>query len=52
MAIWKLLMIAEQTFHKLSPPHMLPHVMAGAKFADGWLVDQSDEEDADGQMAA
>jgi transposase-like protein len=36
--IWKLLMIAEQTFRKLNAPHLLAHVMAGLQYQDGELI--------------
>ena len=38
--IWKLLMVAEQTFRKLNAPHLLPHVMAGLRYEDGELIGQ------------
>ena len=38
--IWKLLMVAEQTFRKLNAPHLLPHVMAGLRYEDGDLIGQ------------
>ncbi len=33
--IWKLLMVAEKRFRKLSSPHLLPGVLAGKRYADG-----------------
>lgn len=38
--IWKLLMVAEQTFRKLNAPHLLPNVIAGLRYEDGELIGQ------------
>ncbi len=36
--IWKLLLIAEQSFRRLNAPELLPAVYAGAKYVDGIAV--------------
>ncbi len=44
--IWKLLLVAEQTFRKLNAPHLLSHVMAGLRYEDGELIGQPPSERA------
>lgn len=36
--IWKVLQVAEQSFRRLHAPHLLPAVVAGAKYHDGIAV--------------
>lgn len=50
--IWKLLMVAEQTFRKLNAPHLLAHVMAGMQYEDGMLVQRPAIPPADNRLAA
>lgn len=50
--IWKLLLVAEQTFRKLNAPHLLAHVMAGMQYIDGELVHQSAKQPTESRLAA
>lgn len=38
--IWKLLMVAQQTFRKLNAPELMAKVHEGARFQDGVMIDQ------------
>ena len=42
--IWRLLMVAEQTFRKLSAPELLALVAMGAEYQDGVLVNRGREK--------
>jgi hypothetical protein len=45
--IWKLLLVAEKTFRRLSAAHLLAAGAAGAKYADGIAVPQSERSPPD-----
>jgi transposase-like protein len=51
--IWRLLMVAEQSFRRLDHPELLPDVAVGARFTDGVrVVDQDGDENQSRSDAA
>ena len=50
--IWKLLQVAEKNFRTLKGYWLLPDILAGKKFVDGYLVKESIKENKEERIAA
>jgi transposase-like protein len=50
--IWRLLMVAEQTFRRLDHPELLPEVALGVRFKNGVRVVDQDQQTQDEEAAA
>jgi putative transposase len=50
--IWRLLLVAEQSFRRLDAPHLLPEVALGARYQDGVRVVEEALETTDQEAAA
>lgn len=50
--IWRLLMVAEQTFRRLDHPELLPEVALGVRFHNGVRVVDQDQQTRDEEAAA
>jgi hypothetical protein len=50
--IWRLLMVAEQTFRRLDHPELLPEVVLGVRFHNGVRVVDQDQQTQDEEAAA
>ena len=50
--IWRLLLVAEQSFRRLDAPHLLPEVASGTRYRDGVRVVEEVLETTDQEAAA